>query len=378
MEVKIVCARVYATDDQYGEAPREQPAGVPLTFTDFPRAGEEVTVDLGSVPTEIVEANRVRRAIGGVMIRNLVGEGGEPLTLQQRVDKVLAEGPPGTELEECNWYVTLALSRVIDVPDDQIADTDFAFLNEPFGLVDELVDYARPHLDAVAVMASTIIDPRAFGEIALDDRVLFFSEGKRPAGVPVMTAGAVGLVVTRGGESLAQLTQRIELLAGVDPAELANSGLGSVAHWRVQALLEKDPWKRFSWTFNGLEILVNKLSAGLRPEFLKSLRLAEGSEIVEPELPLDEIVWESSRMPLKAKFALVASALFPESATEDTETFGQLKRARDDVAHGTLRNEDDLPVSACETLFEKYLGGAIKHVILGVPASTAWEDAGKE
>jgi hypothetical protein len=169
--------------------------------------------------------------------------------------------------------------------------------------------------------------------------------------------------------------QRIALLAGVDPADLANSGLASVAHWRVQALLEKDPWKRFAWTFNGLEILVNKLSARLRPELLRSLLLAKDGDVVDEKLPLDELVWEASRMPLKAKFALVASVLFPGAAIEDTDTFGVLKKARDDMAHGALRSEDELPVSAAETLFEKYLGGAIKHVVLRVPASTPWEDA---
>jgi hypothetical protein len=200
VEMKIVCARVYATDDQYGEAPRERPAGVPFTFSDFPRAGEEVTVDLGPVPDDIVEANRVRRGIGGAMLRGLTGPGGEPLTLQQGVEKALKEIPPGSELKQRNWYLTIALSRVIDVPDEQVAETDFAFLAEPFGMADDFVEYAKPHIDAVAVMASTIIDPRAFGEIALEDRVLFFAEGKRPAGVPVLTAGVVGLVVTRGGE----------------------------------------------------------------------------------------------------------------------------------------------------------------------------------
>jgi hypothetical protein len=373
--MKIVCARVYATDDVYGETSRERPTGAPLTFTDFPREGEEVVVDLGAVPREIIEANQVRRGIGGAMIHSFGGAGDEAPTLQERVDRALEELPAVVDLEQRSWYVTIALSRVIDVPDDQVADTDFAFLNEPFSVADEFVKYAKPHLDAVAVMASTIIDRRAFGEIVLDDRVLFFAEGKRPAGVPVVTAGGLGIVITRGGESLAKLTQRIELLAGVDLNDFRSSGLGSIAHWRVQALLEKDLWKRFSWTFIGLEILVNKLAARLRPELLQSLRLVLGDDVIEHQLPLEEIAWEATRMPPKAKFALVASALFPDAAVEDTKTFGVLKKARDRIAHGQLRSEDELPLSGAETLFEKYLGGAIKHVILGVAAATPWEDA---
>ena len=150
-----------------------------------------------------------------------------------------------------------------------------------------------------------------------------------------------------------------------------------VVQEHAQALRETDPWKRFLWTFLGLEILVNKLSTRLRPETLDRLRLADASDVVEHSLPLGELVWEASRMPLKAKFALVAAVLFPESALDDTETFGRLKNTRDDVSHGTVRNQDELPVGECETLFEKYLGGAIKQEVLGVPASTPWEEASK-
>jgi hypothetical protein len=175
MQLKLICARVYATDDQYGDVPRQRPPGAPLTFVDFPRAGEEITVDLGAVPGEIVEANRVRRAIGAAML-GACGGGGETLTLQERVDRASAERR-GSELEERNWYVTLALSRVIDVPADEVADVDFAFLTEPFRVADDFTAYATPHLDVVATIASTIIDPRAFGEVVLKDRVLLFAVG---------------------------------------------------------------------------------------------------------------------------------------------------------------------------------------------------------
>jgi hypothetical protein len=89
MQLKLVCARVYATDDQYGDVPRQRPPGASLTFANFP-CGEEITVDLGAVPGDIVEANRVRRAIGAAML-GVFGSGGETLTLQERVDRASAE-----------------------------------------------------------------------------------------------------------------------------------------------------------------------------------------------------------------------------------------------------------------------------------------------
>lgn len=372
MEVTILCARVYATDDKYGETSRERPAGAPLRFSNFPAAGEEVVIDLGPVPEEIIEANRVRRGIGGAML-SVLGGSGEALTFQERVDRALSEGV-ADDLEQREWYATVTLSRVVEVPDELVTDTDFAFVHPRSGLPDEFVAYAKSHIDAVVTIASTIIDPRVFGEVVLDDRVLIFIEDKRPGGFPVMR-GSASLSVTRGGESVDQLQRRIDLLRGTDLSELASSGLASVAHWRVQALRETDPWKRFSWTFLGLEMLTHKLSVRLRQTFLDRLALKDaGDQPIDGELPLDEVVWRPERMPLKARFAVVASILFPDSAREDTETFGELKDARDGVAHGTVRSESELPNSACETLFEKYLAGAIKHVIFRVSASTAWED----
>jgi hypothetical protein len=102
MEVTILCARVYATDDKYGETSRERPAGAPLRFSDFPAAGEEVVIDLGPVPDEIIEANRVRRGIGGAML-SVLGDGGEALTFQERVDRALSEGVADDDLEQREW-----------------------------------------------------------------------------------------------------------------------------------------------------------------------------------------------------------------------------------------------------------------------------------
>ena len=75
-------------------------------------------IALGPVPEEVREANRVRRAIGGAMLSVLGGDG-ETMTFQERVDRALSD-PLGDDLETREWFLTVTLSRVIDVPDDQI------------------------------------------------------------------------------------------------------------------------------------------------------------------------------------------------------------------------------------------------------------------
>jgi hypothetical protein len=67
-------------------------------------------------------------------------------------------------------------------------------------------------------------------------------------------------------------------------------------------------------------------------------------------------------------------ALFPQSATADTDRFRTVKRARDRLAHGSLREEDELPLSEVVDLFDRYLAGALKHVTFGRDATVTWED----
>src|SRR5207253_1725684 len=128
------------------------------------------------------------------------------------------------------------------------------------------------------------------------------------------------------------------------------------------------------WSAVGLEIIIQKLYERFREQIVQRLRL-EGSEgVIEAPLPIPELVWADDRTPLLARFAYVAMALYPHSATADTDRFRTVKRARDRLAHGSLREEGELPLSEVVDLFDKYLAGALKHVTFGRDATVPWED----
>lgn len=363
MKLTVAVVRVYGTDDQYGAEPRLRPAGAPVVYSDFPELGASARMDFGPVPDDIVEAERGRRALGAVMLRGLFG--GDPVkgdTPDERIETALQEASGEPLFEACNWYLTLVVTREIDVPDDQLP-TGFAFPESGFPLAREEQERARQPLDLLTTLAASVVDAGVFSRLVLDDRVLLFAEGKRAAGVPEFTGSAIGNV-TRGDESVAELTQRLQALRQVDPKSAAqNAWLSRIAHWRAQILLERDPWKRFLWSFIALEILTNKLYDELRDAVTKRLTLQGDTQLTAQGLPLDELLWDPRRAPVAAKFALVAMALFPVASVDDAASFRELKTARDRLSHGGLRDEAEVPAGKAVELLEKYVAGAMQQLV---------------
>jgi hypothetical protein len=194
-----------------------------------------------------------------------------------------------------NWYVTISLARVVEFDDSSIAEHRYFLSRHADTIGDDLKEYARPYLDIAATIAATIFDPRVFDELVLDDRVLFFPEGKEPSGLPVF-GGSVELTVSRGEPSSEQLTRRLDLLRQLRSRDVLDAEwVGSISHWRLQALTEKDPWKKFLAVFLCLEILANKLFAKYRDEVVARLRL---DDLAVPGLPIGELVWDKNRTPL--------------------------------------------------------------------------------
>lgn len=378
MDLTVSVVRVFATKDRYGGEPRVRPEGAPLTFAGFPRPEWSASIDFGPVPDEVIEAERGRRAIGREMLRGLFGAADAPGEgPAERVAASYNEVEPAELFGDFNWYVTLRVSRAVDVADDSLGPGDFAFTREASELESEALNVGREALDLLCAVASAIVEPRLFSTLARDDRVLFYAEGRRPAGVPVITPGGIDLLVTAGEESLAKLRRRLSVLGAVDfRAATQEAWLTRMSHWRVQVLIETDPWKRFLWSAVGLEILTQKLYERFRMPIVERLRLESSEGIIAGLLPLSEIIWPEERAPLVAKFAFVAMTLFPESAADDTAHFRNVKRARDDLAHGSLREEEQLPLTQVVSLFGRYVEGALKHLTFGQPPTTPWENIG--
>jgi hypothetical protein len=379
VHVRVAVVRVFGTKDQYGDEPRTRPPGLPLAFDRFPERHASVRVDMGPVPSEVVEAERMRRAVGRTMLSALFGGDGESSSGPERVEQAFEEITEAELFGDYNWYTTLVLERTLNLTRRLGAEVDFFLPDESWDLEREAPEYAAPALDVVTSIVSTIVDPGVFASLVLDDRIHLFAEGRRPSGIPVFGGGASASVV-RGGAASELLGQRIELLRAVDPSQLAaHEWLNRVAHWRVQSLRERDPWKRFLWSFLALEILTHKLFEARRDTVLGQIQLLDaGGTVVAGTPPLEELAWERKRAPLRSRFALVASDLFPESAREDVGQFASANDARGRLAHGAVRNADELPTGATQALLEKYFGGAVKSLLLGLDPNQSWEELTKD
>src|SRR5207245_159527 len=105
------------------------------------------------------------------------------------------------------------------------------FPRNAFDLAEQAVADARQGLDILATIAASLVEPRVFSNLVLDDRVLLFAEGKRAAGVPVLSAGGVDLLIRAGRETLTRLTARLSLFSAVDPTTASQRAwLARTAH----------------------------------------------------------------------------------------------------------------------------------------------------
>jgi len=72
MRVRLRFERVYGTLSQYGENPRESPAGSPIVLDDYPLPGERVAIYLGGPVEELYRSYEIARKGGWMLVRRNV------------------------------------------------------------------------------------------------------------------------------------------------------------------------------------------------------------------------------------------------------------------------------------------------------------------
>jgi hypothetical protein len=95
--------------------------------------------------------------------------------------------------------------------------------------------------------------------------------------------------------------------------------IGKIGQWHLTALNEKDQFRRFMWSYIGLEIIVDAVSRIGRTdltEMLASTSMLGSTTIVELLWPQDVRDTDPNRS-LRFKFALCAAVLSSETASED-------------------------------------------------------------
>jgi hypothetical protein len=125
-----------------------------------------------------------------------------------------------------------------------------------------------------------------------------------------------------------------------------------VRHWLLEARAERDPWKKFLWSFLALEILARKAGKALYPEMLGRLNMAAVPEAGASGII--ELIPPHDRQTLVGCFATMSLVLSPTTAGDDIASFKKVKQFRDAMAHGSLRAQADLPVTETDSLLQRY------------------------
>jgi hypothetical protein len=367
MNVTLQATRVYGSMSRYGHAARQSPQSEPLVLQDYPARNERAWILLGAPDAVIVRANRIGQALGRISLRTFVGqELADGTDTERLVEQELDAGNGLTSENDYNWYVTIAVERQSDINSEQLRSHRFLWVEPALALRlrNEFASYTLPFLDSLTFYVSTIVGSDFLRIPVVSDHVVFTAEGREPFRLPRFTGtGNASLAVSHPLDTLdmSRFEQTLRL-ATTRRNRQQLSWTSSVMHWRLEAIQETDPLKRFLWHFFALENMVNKLAPKFRVEVARRLTLVDEStgQPVNGPLPTHELMWEQNRTPLAAKFAVVAMHLSPSSALDDTAIFKQAMNARHNLAHGQVKDPKELPTEATRQLLERYLDTAIR------------------
>lgn len=364
MKVTLQAVRVYGSDSRYGDVPRTSPLDGPLVMENFPALGERTQVLLGVAPEFVLQATRVRRALGRLSLDALVGD--VPATNTERIERLeqyVVEAAEASDLpsaSEFEWFITFVVEREVEVGEGDLVENPFLWIepNLATQLSDDLLEHASPYIDLLTTYVSTVVGPEFFAKVVLDDRVVYTAVEREAFSLPTFSTEArLAVFHTDQALDLTRLSAMLGTVASLPRQR--HDWLNKVAQWYLRTLREEDPWKQFLWGFTALEILAHRLWAGFYDNVSANLNLTTASATAQDTLGLaiSRLLWpkDASRIPITAKFALIALSLSADTASADVQTFAKLKQARDDLAHGGLEREEDLPRSECRLLLARYL-----------------------
>jgi hypothetical protein len=349
MEVVGRAIRLYGSNDYYGE-PRWSPEGQPFVSTDFGKPGDTAKVYIGAVPLEVREDVSDWTAIANAMLDSLTGQppvaDGISQLLQQR--ELLA-------FEDLECYITFLIDRPIDLPDDGRRDSELWYdpdRLEPFDTA--LRADADEAFDMLAVHLAPILNPTLFARKAMrGDRFIFKAENRVPLFYPRLTTSAnVSVGKSKDSFPAADLEQRLASLSGRTSQSL--SWLRRAMRWYASALTTGDRWRRFQALWLTLELLSHKLAERYRESVVLELAARPRGNTLDSSV-VSRLTWDPSRMPLASKFAIAAIALNPEASAGDVAVFARIKKARDDLSHGEIVKEGELPLADAEALAARYV-----------------------
>lgn len=378
MNVTLRAVRVYGSASRYGSQPQLDPLGGPITLEDYPRLENgprhRALVFLGAPVEPIMQATRVRMAVGHVLMNWLQGEP-LPTDADAAIEFALQQVDAPSQWA---WYITIVIDREVEIEDRLINSNKYIWLEGEYvyRLEDEFAAFATPYIDRIATYIATVIDPWFLHQTAIKDRVFFTAPEHITFGLPRGT-GTVEFEVVRTVESLDLSKLGRRLHASTTLTEQKQEWLDDLKGWYLAALGEDDTWKQFFWFYLCIEILSGQLAPQFYDQVMTQIGMRSGDPCPPNSTPLVDALCNSKKVIaprgdmlgkgrfLRGKFAIVTLALFPHTADAEFAEFEKLKDVRDSLAHGESLQARDLPAATARTLVQRYLNAVVAYQLGG-------------
>lgn len=367
MKARIATLRVIQSDDRYPVDVDPEPMEKSGQFGPW-----KIRVRFGPIDQDakyvLALMERGRNHLLDFIFGNAPTPGTSQLEHLANRDELIDHDIANYQLEE-EWrdrsrlYCTVHASREIEIPDEQVGPVSHFWHAKAFsselakqheGDAEEAVGYAVSRLLIAAPYRHTgPIHPGS-------PRLYLESDDRNPTLLLSMGGSAKATVGRSSWQPTLDALDSIDLNQGSDTPMKDLRLLGAIGKLYLMAYNESDPYKRFIFSYSGLEAIANGLGERVREQVQS--RLSESSGL--GEATVNELIWPKDvrdtdpNRPVRFRFAAVAAALSPDTAETDVTTFAKVNKARNSI-HARLMPSLSVPTNETFHLLDRYATLAI-------------------
>jgi hypothetical protein len=312
--------------------------------------GDRVSAVLTSDPTEVLRVADRGAVLGTLLLKGVFGSPDQRSFDEKLQQEIAAAAAVRQRAAGSAPYLVVMVTLEVDVslrgPHKDLPD--FALY---FDAVDKDVvrAQARPQADRVlaAVIVASENDPR-FDRLS-ESIYLTTPEGRVVYSVTA-SAGAATLLVRAFPKDLANLVNRyMSVSRGGSGPDLAS------VYGLLRAAVDgrTEPLRAFVAAWSALEIFINKVFGTYDQIWFDLLTQDRTATEIAHLLRIRDVMKDKHR--LTDKFTVIAVVLDSQGASTDIPVFEELKKARDELFHGGVREEASLPAQHVLLLTRKYL-----------------------
>lgn len=255
-------------------------------------------------------------------------------------------------------YCTIYAARSIKIPDENTLPTKHFWLlkgasadlvKKHEGDAEEAVGYAVARLLIAAPYRHT--GPVHPGS----PRLYVESDGRHPT-LPIQVSGSAKATVGRNSwQPTVEALQDVNLNQGTGSSISNLRAVGAIGKLYLMAYNESDPYKRFIFSYSGLEAIANGLAERVRARLSAELDKAStlGPSTIRDLIWPEDVRDTDPNRSVRFRFAAVAATLSPTTAEVDVATFAEINKARNSI-HARLMPSLAVPTVKTFHLLDKY------------------------